>query len=105
MITSKIFKNAIPTASEKTLIPNIEQLTEKTTSQINLLILCTILRKIYKKPVDELVKYRKKLNECLTKDISEKNIFLQKALPTFDEIDNFTNDFYNKNCISNTIII
>ena len=96
MLTSKVFKNAIPVASEKTIIEHIEQLTDKPSSRINLLILCTILRKIYNKDVNELVKYRKKLNECLTKDISEKNIFLQKALPTVDEIENYINELYNK---------
>ena len=96
MVKSKIFKNAIPAASEKTIIENIEKLTDKTTSRINLLILCTILQKIYNKDVNELVKYRKKLYDNLTTDISEKNIFLQKALPSFDEIENYINDLYTK---------
>ena len=78
MLTSKVFKIAIPVASEKTIIEHIEQLTDKPSSKINLLILCTILRKIYNKDVNELVKYRKKLNECLTKDICEKIFFYRR---------------------------
>ena len=43
-----------------------------------------------------MVKYRKKLNDNLTTDISEKYFFLQKALPSFDEIENYINDLYTK---------
>lgn len=96
LMKSGLFKRSIETTGNKTIVENINQITDNPNTASSLLNICLLIKREYGMDTEELVRYRDKLKKLIEEHHKAQNETLQESLPSYDDILQYTNDAYKK---------
>lgn len=95
LINSGLFKRNISSISNENIIKNLHKITSNPNSFAMLLNVCILIKRHYGKNDESLVKYRNKQNrEAIQQHHANINVDLQKRLPTYKELQTYTDNLY-----------